>query len=62
MKKYKNLNCKLQKKLYGCLKKYGFQNFKVEIIENNIVEGKELDDKEKYYIKLFNTFKTKDRT
>lgn len=32
-KKYKNLNCKNQTKLYNSLKKYGWENHTVEVVE-----------------------------
>lgn len=37
------------------IKKYGIDNFKVEVIEQ--VPYKDKDDKEKYYIERYNTFK-----
>lgn len=35
------------------IKKYGFDNFSFEIIEDNIPDRETLDNKEKYYIKIF---------
>lgn len=35
------------------MNKYGFNNFSFEIIEDNISNKQELDDKERYYIKYF---------
>lgn len=39
--------------LYNAIHKYGFNNFKIEIIEDNI-SNEEINNKEKYYIKYFN--------
>jgi hypothetical protein len=52
--RYKNLHCKGQAKLYRSLRKYGWEKHKFEIIEECLQP--ELDNKEKYYIDLFNTF------
>lgn len=41
--------------LYCSMRKYGIEKFQFQIIENNILI-EELDDKEKYYIKLYNSF------
>lgn len=41
--------------LSNAIKKYGEENFKVELIEENIPEDF-IDEKEIYYIKLFNTY------
>lgn len=35
------------------MNKYGFNNFSFEIVEDNISNKQELDDKERYYIKYF---------
>lgn len=40
---------------HRALSKYGIQNFTVEILEDNILE-EEIDEKEKYYIKLYDSF------
>ena len=45
--KYKN------NKFYNALKKYGLNNFYLEIIETNILSKEELNIKEKYYIELY---------
>lgn len=37
------------------IQEYGVENFSFEIIEDNIDTQEELDEKEKYYISLFNT-------
>lgn len=36
--------------IISAMRKYGFDNFYFEIIEDNIKTQKELDDKERYYI------------
>lgn len=40
--------------LYKAKEKYGKENFQLEIIEDNIPKEK-IDEKERYYIKLYNT-------
>ena len=40
-------------KLYQAMRKYGFDNFEFLIIEE--CKNDELEEKEKYYIELFNT-------
>lgn len=40
---------------HNAIKKYGIENFKIEIIETNISEEL-IDEREKYYIEYFNTF------
>jgi group I intron endonuclease len=43
------------KPLYNALKKYGAENFEFKVIETNISEEL-IDEREKYYIKYYNTF------
>lgn len=52
--KYKNTQCEKQEYLYRSLKKYGVNKHKFEII--NQCSETELNEKEKYYIKLYQTF------
>lgn len=53
---YKNKNNgNYNSKFYQALRKYGLSNFKVEVIENCNIN--ELDKKEKYWIKYFDTYK-----
>jgi len=55
-KRYKKLLCKEQPKLYRSFKKYGTENHIFEIIEKfDSIELKDLNNKEIYYIKLFNS-------
>lgn len=42
--------------LYRAMNKYGFENFKFEIIKDNIQTQEDLNYWEKYYIKKFKTF------
>ena len=42
--------------LHRSMKKYGIENFSIEIIEDNIPNGEQLDQKEIYYIKKFHTY------
>lgn len=44
--------------LQNSFNKYGEENFKVQIIEENIIE-KKLDGRERFWIQYFNTFKGK---
>jgi len=41
--------------LYTAMRKYGFENFKFSVVEE--CEENELDEREAYYIKVFDTFK-----
>lgn len=41
------------KKFYEAILKYGFKNFKIDILEECLIE--ELNEKEKYYIKKYNS-------
>lgn len=41
--------------LKSAAKKYGKDNFEIKILESNITDPTYLDDREKYYIKHFNT-------
>jgi len=52
LREYKKLNCKKQIKLYHSLLKYGFENHKVEIVCECLIE--ELNEKERHYQDLFN--------
>jgi group I intron endonuclease len=50
---YKNLHCKRQPKLYRALKKYGIDNFTFEALAENIIDQKELDSLECYWMEKF---------
>mgnify|MGYP001619635824 CR=1 FL=1 len=54
---YKNKRCNGQILLFNSLNKYGFENHKLEVIEN--CTESQLDEREIYYINLFQTFNTK---
>ena len=54
-KRYKNLNCKCQKKLYPALKKYGWNNFLAEVIDTTPQNQSQLDDLEISYIAKFDS-------
>lgn len=43
-------------KFYNAIKKYGKENFYYSVLETNLKEN-ELDEKEQYYIRLFNSVK-----
>lgn len=53
-KMYRLMHCKYQTKIYNSIKKYGWENHFFEIIHECSQE--ELNELEKYYINLFNTF------
>lgn len=55
--KYKILNCKLQQKLYYSFIKYGVQKHKFEIVQ--LCDKEQLNEFEKYYVDLFQTFNNK---
>src|SRR5580698_5641333 len=54
---YQEARCEKQLKLYNSIKKYGWDKHKFEVIEE--CDKKRLDEREIYYIKLFNCFNTK---
>ena len=53
-KKYKLLHCELQYKIYRSLLKYGVDKHKFEIVQ--ICNKEQLNELEKYYVDLFQTF------
>ena len=55
-KQYRRIDCKKQSRLYNSFKKYGIEKHKFEII--HICEPNELNELEKYYMNLYNTFNT----
>jgi hypothetical protein len=52
---YRILKCKSQPKIYNALKKYGANKFNYDIVETCNI--KLMDEKEKYYIKLYDSIK-----
>ena len=54
---YKTVKCKTQIKLYNSLLKYGWDKHSFEVIDSCSVDldKKELDEKEKYWIKFYNS-------
>lgn len=54
---YKGLQCKGQKKVYSSLFKYGFENHKFEIITQGLYNKELLNDLEKHYIQLYNSYR-----
>lgn len=56
MQHYKYKAIKEQPKLHAAVTKHGWSNFKLEIIENNILDEIELNKKEIYWIKHLLTF------
>lgn len=60
LRKYEHFYLSTKKsnfKFHQALKKYGTDNFNYEILENNILSRSEANDREIYYIKLFNSFR-----
>lgn len=55
-KKYEKLKCKTQTRLYHSLKKYGWDAHKKEIFP---CDESQLNELEKYYVDLFQTFNSK---
>jgi group I intron endonuclease len=53
---YKNIRCKKQRKLYNSLLKYGYENHKINILEECDISS--LNEKEVFYIEKFKTFET----
>lgn len=56
-KMYQYLHCKKQKKLYNSFIKYGVDKHKFEIVQ--LCEINQLNEFEKYYVDLFQTFNNK---
>lgn len=56
LNEHKSNSKKLNYPLYNAIRKYGWINFKKEILEEKIAENK-IDDLEKYYIKENNSLK-----
>jgi group I intron endonuclease len=53
---YRNQRIWQQIKIFSAIKKYGWDNFNIEIIEFNNLTQKELDDLEIYYIKRWDSY------
>jgi group I intron endonuclease len=56
-KEYKYLKCKSQPRIYNSLKKYGVDKHKFEILQE--CNSEQLNELEKYYVDLFQTFNSK---
>jgi group I intron endonuclease len=54
---YKMINCKGQKKLYSSLVKYGYENHIIEIITKGDYNRDILNELEKHYIQIYNSFR-----
>ena len=50
---YRNLNCKEQPKLYNSIKKYGWENFKKEILFDGVISQIEINELETKYISKY---------
>lgn len=51
----KNLKLQEKRPLYNAMAKYGIEHFSISIVEDNI-ENEKLPEREKYWIKYFNTY------
>lgn len=61
MKRHKQDSKKLDTYFYRAIRKYGWENFKWEIIHDNIQTEDELDNLEAYYISLYDSFDNKEK-
>ena len=52
--KYTGGEIAMRRPIIRAIHKYGFNNFKIEIIQDNILNKDDLDSLEKYYIKFYN--------
>lgn len=52
--KYSGGKIAMRRPIIRAIHKYGFNNFKIEIIQDNILNKDDLDSLEKYYIKFYN--------
>lgn len=50
---YRNLNCKNQPKLYNSIKKYGWENFKKEILFDGVISQIQINEIETKYISKY---------
>lgn len=50
---YRNLNCKNQPKLFNSIKKYGWDNFKKEILFDGVISQSEINELETKYISKY---------
>lgn len=55
-KYYKNLDCKLQTKIYNSLAKYGYENHIFQIIVSGDFNQELLNDLEIHYIRLYDSY------
>ena len=56
LKKHKESALIKDTKFYRAVRKYGWQNFKIEVLQDNILDS-EIDERERYWISYYNTFK-----
>jgi group I intron endonuclease len=61
MNSYKRLKCQSQTKLYNTIKKYGWENFKSEVLIDNLAGKVEMNEKEIFYVKAFDSFVRKNK-
>ncbi len=54
--KYKGLRCEQQSKIYNSILKYGWENHIFEVIEILVYDKEFLNEREKYWIKEYNSF------
>lgn len=59
--RHKHDSQKMDTYFYRAIRKYGWENFSWEVIEDNITTEEELNEKEKYYIKKYDSFDNKEK-
>ena len=50
----KYCKCKRLRPIIGAMQKHGFEHFSFSILEDNISDEKQLDERERFYIKKYN--------
>lgn len=61
IKRHKNDYQRRDSYFYRAIRKYGWENFKWEVIDDSAITDEELNKLEKYYIKMYNSFDNKDK-
>ena len=56
LKKHKESALTKDTKFYRAVRKYGWENFRIEVLQDNIPDSK-INERERYWISYYNTFK-----